>query len=758
MTFLPIRMMSPSTRTGRSLLLGAVFVGLVGLAGCGTPRETVTVAERPETTTETSPTPPDSVAPLVSVPSRFDTVQARRFDRGKMWRPNELPTEYFESQYGLSPDDSWRTKIMQASLRFGDNCSASFVSPRGLVMTNHHCAREHVSALPDSGGHFLREGFYASSTTQERRSPSLHVEQLVSIEDVTARVTEGLVESGDTRGDQRQQRVSQLEEQMTAAAKEDDERLRVEIVSLYRGAQYAAYTYRRYDDVRLVMVPEQALGFFGGEPDNFTYPRHTLDVAFFRVYDQEGDPLNPEAHFSWDAEGAEAGETVFAAGNPGATSRLDMVSQLEYQRDYELPGQLDILRSRSQLFHSYIQSHPDSAAAYDLQNTYFTVQNSVKSLQGQLRGLRDPYLIARRARAVQALQDSIQSVDSLRALGRAVREIRRLQQSKRVLAEKNKAFVTFASLQLGSRVLARAVHGYYYDFLRTRGAPPDRVESIREDAESIENWPAQLEESVLSAQLREIQAAYGADHPTMQRLFSDRTISEVAADLVENSALMDSSRYNELLDEGYLQSDDPSASLIQALAPLYLNVSRQMGDLRSSEGTLNRRLSAARRAIYGAMVPPDATFSLRISDGVVKGYQRPGTTIPPFTNFYGLYDKYYAHGGSDWRLPERWIDPPEAFQLDTPLNLVSTNDISGGSSGSPLLNRDLEVVGLVFDSNIEGLPNQYLYRTAEARAISVDVRGILEALDVMYNADRLVREVTGQGASEETAGASARSR
>lgn len=741
-------------RSVRFLLLAVVIVGLVGLAGCGTPRETVTVTERPESTDEATPASSDSVAPLVTVPSRYDTVTVGRFDQGKMWLPDELPTQYFEARYGLTPDEEWRTTIMRAALRFGENCSGSFVSSRGLVMTNHHCAREHVTALPDSGTHYLQNGFYASSTGQEKRTRSLHVDQLVEVQRVTDRVTDELIESGDTRGTQRQQRVRRLEEEMTAEVKDEDERLRVDIVPLYRGAEYAAYTYRRYDDVRLVMVPEQALGFFGGEPDNFTYPRHTLDVAFFRVYNQEGQPLQTQHHFSWDREGAEAGDAVFAAGNPGSTSRLDMVSQFEYERDYQLPGRLDVLRSRSELLEDYIQSHPDTAAAYELQNTYFTVRNTVKSLQGQLRGLQDPYLMARRAKAVRALQDSIQSVDSLRTLGRAVREIERLQQSKRVLAEKDKAFTTFASVQLGSRILTRAVHGYYYDFLRTRGGNPQQIESIREDAESIGNWPASLERAFIEAHLREIRSAYGADHPTMQRLLENRSISDWATHLVDNSALVDSSSFTDLLDEGYLQSDDPSVSMIQALAPLYLNVSRQMSDLRNSEETLNRRLSKARRAIYGASVPPDATFTLRISDGVVKGYQRPGTSVPPFTNYYGMYDKYHAHGGSDWDLPQRWIPAPDSLDLDTPLNLVSTNDISGGSSGSPLLNRDLEVVGLVFDSNMEALPNQYLYRSREARAISVDVRGIQEALEVVYGAEALVQELT----REEAAAASAQSR
>jgi hypothetical protein len=285
------------------------------------------------------------------------------------------------------------------------------------------------------------------------------------------------------------------------------------------------------------------------------------------------------------------------------------------------------------------------------------------------------------------------------------------------------------------------------------------VQNIRDDAEEIVNWPDGLEQSFLKAQLRDIRAAYGADHPALQRIFRTRSLDSLAAHLVTNSALTDSSRFSALLDEGYLKSDDPSVPVIEALAPLFLNVSRQMDDLRQSEETLNRRLSKVRLAVYGATISPDATFSLRVSDGVVKSYQANGTAVPAFTNFHGLYDKYRSREGSDWALPDRWVRSADSLDRDTPLNLVSTTDISGGSSGSPLLNRDLEVVGLVFDSNMEALPNEYLYRAASARAIAVDVRGILEALDAMYGATRLVDELTtGRRASVSAEAAASSSR
>jgi len=733
------------------ILIRAFGFAILGLlvVSCGTPRETVTVSERPtasdDTTATTSDTSPgeESASSAVAIPAGYDTVQVGRFDRGKMWPLDQVPLGYFRSEYDIAADSQWLNTAKRAALRFGEGCSASFTSSKGLVLTNHHCARDALSSVSD-GDSLLEDGFYADSLGAERAVPDLHVDQLVKIEDATDRVRSGRGLSDRMRRGTRQQRINALEELLTREAKRNDDRLRVEIVELYHGARYAAYTYRRYDDVRVVMAPELRIGYFGGASDNFTYPRYSLDVAFFRVYADDGTPYEPTHHFSWDLDGAERGDPVFAVGNPGSTSRLDMVSQWKYERDHRLPNRLQVLRHRRNILRAYIANNPQQAATYDLQNTFFSVENSIKIIKGQLNGLQDPYLIARRAKAVQALRDTVASVDSLGKYNKAVAQIEQLQQSKRVMSEKQRAFTTLASVQLGPRILARGIHGYYYDFLRDRGARPERVQEIRTEAESIKNWPSGLEERFLAAQLNELRDAYGKDHPTMQKLFGSRSPDSLAAHLVENSALVDSSQFRALLDEGYLKSEDPSVPVIKALAPLFLNVNRQMEDIRQTEKKMNRRLSRARRILYGDRIPPEANFTLRISDGVVRGYPYNGSEVAPFTNYYGLYDRYFSHSQDDWRLPERWITPPDSLDLETPLNLVSTNDISGGSSGSPLVNDDLEIVGVVFDSNMQALPNNFLYRDREARAISVDVRGIVEALADVYGATRLVQEIKGK--------------
>jgi hypothetical protein len=428
-------------------------------------------------------------------------------------------------------------------------------------------------------------------------------------------------------------------------------------------------------------------------------------------------------------------------GNPGTTSRLTTVSQLRFERDVTLPLQLDALDRRAAVLEQYIEAHPDSAEQYNLRNTFFSMANTIKASRGQLDGLQDARLIARRRAAQEELL--AQAPDSLQPEVREVlQNVREVQQSKKALTPRAKAFAFFGT-ELGSRVFLRGLYGYFYSVLKQRGAPTDRLEEIKEQALGFDDWPQAVEEAFLRIRLQELQQALGPDDPTVRRALQGRAPAGLAADLAANSALTDSARYAQLLDAGYLKSDDPSVPIIDALAPLYFQFAEQQQGLQSREDNLNARLARVRFAVYGPSVPPDASFSPRLADGVVQGYTVNGTRAPAFTTFFGLYNHYYSYGdGTPWGLPGRWIQAPATFDRSTPLNLVSTNDITGGNSGSPLLNEDLELVGLIFDSNIEALPNEYLYTDQSARAVSVDARGILEALDEIYDADRLVLELT----------------
>ena len=728
------------------LRLVALLVGLAFVAGCTSPKEVALVTERPEAPTETPVRSPDPPPVAEEAPPTHRLAEIGRFDGGKMWTFDNPPVDYFEEAYGFRPDSSWFRRARLGALRFSTFCSASFVSPQGLVMTNHHCARESVTEVSKPGEGLLEKGFYARSSEEERKVEDLYVEQLIAIEDVTTRVhaASRVVRGDNEKVQARKNKAEQIEQQMTSAVQASDSTLRVEVIELYDGGQFAAYTFRRYDDVRLVMAPEKQLGYFGGDPDNFTYPRYTLDMSFFRAYDKEGNPLQANHYFRWSTAGSREGEPVFVIGNPGSTSRLGTVSALEFERDYTSLLELEALQRRATLLKTYLDALPDGEDNEALRNSYFSLTNSIKSGTGELGGLRDPALIARRAATEEKLRHDIAQVDSLQAqYGGLFQDLEELQRSKKAVVGRMAMFAFFGT-ELGSRVLTRALYGYYYDTLKRRGMPPSDLAEIRKDAVDFEDFPAEVETALIALRLRDAENAMGATDPTFKKITGGLPIDSVAARLVATTALADSASYASLLDSGYLGSGDPTVEVIDALAPLYFTFAQQQQSFNNREELLNGKLAQARFALYGTAVPPDASFSLRIADGVVKGYTYNGTAAPAYTTFYGLYNHYYSYRdvSDDWDLPERWIAPVSTFDRATPLNLVSTNDITGGNSGSPLLNQNLEVVGLIFDGNIESLPNTYLYTDETARAVSVDVRGILEALDEVYDADRIVLELT----------------
>lgn len=726
----------------RHLVATALVVAT--LAGCVGSAETVVITDRPDPppVVEAPPPPQPVVSPL-------DTVRARRFDQGKMWTFDNPPLQYFADAYGFRPDEEWFEHARLGALRFATYCSASFVSPHGLVVTNHHCARESITAVARDDEDLLENGFHAASLEEERRVDDLFVEQLVAISEITDTVYAQLegVSNAARRAQIVRQTITSIEEERTGDAQARDSLLRVEVIELYEGGQYSAYTFRRYEDVRLVLAPELAVAYFGGNPDNFTYPRYSLDFSFFRVYGPDEEPITSENYFRWSTEGADEDDLVFVVGNPGSTSRLATVSQLIFERDYSLPQRLATLRSRAAILEGYIDENPGAAEEYGLVNVLFSLDNSIKATAGQLRGLRNPYLIARRRAAQEDFREDLAERDSLQLLyGDVFDEIAALQTAREAPADQLEAFTGFGSPSLSSHIMVRAFYVYLYSVASQRpGMPSQQLENIREEAMAVEEWPASLEEEFIAARLRDLQASLGALDPTVEALLGERTPGEVAEEIVNETALTDSAGTAELLEAGYLESDDPTVPLIEALAPLYLTMSRRMAGVRARQQALNAELARARFAIYGESVPPDASFSLRLADGIVDGYTYNGTRAPWHTTYFGMYDHYYSYVVRDaWELPPDWADKPAGLDLDVPLNLVSTNDITGGNSGSPLLNTDLELVGVIFDSNIEGLPNQYLYRDAQARAVSVDARGILEAVRDVYGADRIVAELLDQ--------------
>ena len=677
---------------------------------------------------------------LIGPPTVMDTlpaVEAGRFDTGKMWTFENPPLDYFQQAYGFRPSAEWLERVRLAALRL-PNCTASFVSPNGLVMSNHHCARESATAVSREGEDLGTNGFYAATPADERRVPDLYVDQLVVIRDVTVDVQAGIPAraSEEEQVAARDQKIEEVAQRLSAETE-----LRCDVTSLYHGGKYSSYCYRRYDDVRLLFAPETRIGYFGGDPDNFTYPRYALDVSFFRVYGPDGQPLQSPHHFTWSDSGAAEGSTVFVIGNPGSTSRLNTVAQLDYQRDHEYPMTIRLFESRARILDQFMARHPDLRTTYI--DDYFSLTNALKAYTGQLKGLRTPELMARKVAFEKAFQAAVRNDSTLRRqYGSLWEEIARLRRQIADVAPRVNALNQGGSIR--SQTLATALGVLQYTQAATSGMVPDSIlEEYRTELLGTE-INRELDAMILAAQIQDAAELLGPDDPFVRDALQGRTAEAAATAMVNASVLPDSAQRAALLASpaDVATTRDPAIRLMRATLPRVRAAFQEYQRLNGAEEVRTSRLARALFEVYGTEIPPDATFTLRIADGVVKGYEYNGTVAPVFTTFYGMYDRHFSHAGrSDWALPSRWLTPPAGFNLATPLNFVTTNDIIGGNSGSPVINTRAQLVGLIFDGNIESLPGDFIYTTETNRAVAVHSAGILEALRHVYGAGRIVTEL-----------------
>jgi hypothetical protein len=590
------------------------------------------------------------------------------------------------------------------------------------------------------GEDLITNGFLAASRAEERRVPGLYVDQLVEIHDVTADVQAAV----DPTRDEEQQveaRDSTMEEIQRRLS--GSRGLTCEVTSLYHGGKYSSYCYRRHEDVRLVFIPELAIGYFGGDPDNFTYPRYVLDMSFLRVYGPDGQPVRSETFLAWSDSGPVVGEPVFVVGNPGSTSRLNTMAQLEYRRDTQEPFLVRLLESRVAVLGKYMADNPATRDTYI--NDYFSLTNALKAYRGQLEGLRTPALMARKAGFERRFREAVERDSALaRQYGGLWDEISDIRRQISLISPTLNALNQGGMLR--SRTLETAARMLQYARLAGGGLVPDSVlSSMRSELEGTSIDPV-LDRRILAAQLEDAVALLGARDPFVTGALGERTPAAAAAAVIEGSAIPDSTRRSALLqDPSAIQTGtDPAVQLLQSALPRLQQAAQEYQSLIAAEELRTSRLARALFDVYGTSIPPDATFTPRLADGVVQSYQYNGTEAPAFTTFYGLYDRHHSHAGrEEWALPDRWRNPPAAFDPGTPLNFVSTNDITGGNSGSPVVNRDGELVGLIFDGNIESLPGEFIYTTETARAIAVHSAGILEALRDMYRATGIVAELTG---------------
>jgi hypothetical protein len=668
-----------------------------------------------------------------------------------MWLFNRLPLETLKARHGFEPTPGWAEHLRSAAVRFNSGGSGSFVSADGLIMTNHHVGADTLAKLGTKDKNYYRDGFFAKTYTEEAKAPDLELNVLVGIEDVTARVNAGVKPGMDDAAAEtaRRKAMATIEKEST-----DKTGLRSDVVTLYRGGQYHLYMYKKYVDVRLVFAPEYDTAFFGGDPDNFEYPRYDLDVCFFRAY-ENGNPARPPHYLKWSKHGSREGELVFVAGHPASTERLNTLASLEYQRDTSVPLLLDYLRAKEAFLLEYGRRGPE--ALRQSKQELNSIQNSRKREVGRLGGLRDQAFMDRKQKAENELRARIAADPKRQAdFGAAWEQI--------ALAQKEKAQIlkSFLFIEAGlafdsrlfpiARILVRLAE-------EKPKANADRLREYRDSAlQSLELFlfskaPVypEYEEANLANALGYWQKNM-PDHPLVERVLQGRSPEQAAADFVHKTKLADIAVRKHLAEGGKAaidQCDDPLIKLALAIDADARAVRKEGEDKVQSVETSNYALIAkAQYEDHGDSVYPDATFTLRLALGLIKGYELDGKSIAPYTTIDGAFRHAQEHGNAQpYKLPVSWHEARKAgaVNLETPLNFVSTADIIGGNSGSPVVNRENEVVGLVFDSNIQGLVRPFGYDDKLARAVAVDSRGIMEALRSIYHAERLIKELDAPG-------------
>ena len=664
-------------------------------------------------------------------------------ETGKMWTFDAPPLTYWAKRYDFHPDQAWLDHVRLAAARI-PGCSASFVSGDGLVLTNHHCSRECIDAVTKAGEDLLSNGFVAAARAEERPCPGMVLDQLQAISDVTDSVT-AAVPAGTpaTRAaDLRAAAIRGLEQRCKGTAADAS----CQVVTMYRGGQYKLYRFRRFTDLRLVFAVEASTAFFGGDPDNFTFPRHDLDMSMVRAY-VDGQPAHTD-YLRWSAKGASEGDLVFVVGNPGSTGRLNTVAQLEYLRDVQYPATLDLLAREIAVYQALAAA--DTVRGKELRNTLFGLQNSQKAIRGYQSGLLDPQLMTRKRVWERTLRAKVQADPVQRRLYGSAWDSTAAVRRRLASLDVRRRYYAFGAY--GTRLLGTAaalvrlpVERAKPDSLRLpayREASRAQIERLVTNEAAVDTV---VEAAMLTAYFTALARELPATDPVRRATLAGRTPEAAAHAMVAASTLITAEQRRALLSGGadaVAQSHDPFIALARTIDPLERAIQKQVTALLSQEAQNDERVARAVLAAFGTSIAPDATFSLRISDGEVKRYPMNGTFAPAFTTIYGLYDRSSAFGGKEpWNLTAAWRAARDSVTLATPLNGVSTADIIGGNSGSPVVDREGKLVGLIFDENMEALPLRFLFGEATGRSVWVDARGIVEALRHVYHAGALADEL-----------------
>jgi hypothetical protein len=677
-------------------------------------------------------------------------LPALRADEG-MWTFDNLPSKQIAEKYGWAPDQSWLDHVRLSSLRFPGG-SGSFVSAEGLVLTNHHVLRGLIQGLSTRERDLLKNGFVTGHRGEELKVPGLELMQLVDTLDITPRVGKA---AGTTEAEKL--RARNLEGEKAREELRAKTGLTVEIVSLYQGGETWLYVYRKFKDVRLVMAPELVVARFGGDHDNFTFPRHHLDCALVRVYEKD-QPYRPEHFLRWTQGQLKDGDLTFVPGYPGSTSRLWTQAQMRHARDFAIPRQIRNAERRRVLLESFAARSFEARTLVG--GRIYGINNGLKATRGYLAGLKDVEELRQVEAAEERLRSDVSVNPGLQAkVGPSWANIEKALQQGEGLAKESQVFNQRLSELLGTalNVLRIPVELAKPEKDRLPEYSDGGVKNLREQLTRPRSIPfnADLETYLLTEDILEAQVVLGPAHPFVKAILGGRAAAEVARQAVQGSHLQDPSELKLLLDggaEALASSQDSMVALARILDPFQralrkTNEERVEGPIRE----YGARIARARFTLYGKSTYPDATFSLRLTYGEVKAYPANGTLLQPFTTLHGLMDRFEGWGGTrfnlerdNWRLSDRWLATRNSLDLTTPWNFITTNDIIGGNSGSPVVDRKGEVVGLAFDGNMESLAGRYYYDGRTNRTISVDARGILHALDKVYGAAGLVAELTGK--------------
>jgi hypothetical protein len=674
-----------------------------------------------------------------------------RADEG-MWLYNNPPRAQIEAKYGFALTDAWLDHLSRASVRFNSGGSGSFVSADGLAITNHHVGADALQKMSSEKINYLREGFYARSQAEEIKCLDLELNVLQSIEDVTARVNAAVAAraTGDAAAEARRKIIAEVE-------KESREKtgLRSDVVTLYQGGQYQLYRSKRYTDVRLVFAPETQAAFFGGDPDNFEYPRYDLDICIFRVY-ENGQPVHPKDYLKWSPVGAQDGELVFVSGHPGRTSRLLTVAELEYQRDISLPYILELLKRREVLLTAWGQRSAENLRR--ARDDFFTVQNSRKVYDGELAALQDPAVMGAKVAAEAAFQQQLAGrSDSADAVA-AYAKIAAAQQVIKAHA------LRYRMLEGDRRGVYSAPHGLSCDSFAVARAllragderPKPNGERLKEYADARrESFELELfsdkpiypdyEILQLGDALTFLTEQLGFADPTVQKILAGQAPRARAAELINGTQVRDVAFRQKLYAGGaaaVTAAHDPLIELARAIDSEARDLRKTMEAQDETKQQAQAAIARARFALEGTSKYPDATFTLRLSYGAVKGYEENGQHVPSITTLDGLYARSASQNNQPpFDLPPRWLAKKSGLNMRTPFNFVNTCDIIGGNSGSPTVNRAGEFVGIIFDGNIQSLSAEYYYEDAQSRALSVHSAVIIEALRQVYDAPALADEL-----------------